>query len=258
MSARTSVRTVRIGRSSAVKNAAYQRSKRMAKYQSGRYPARSMVPMRISRAGEIKGVDTNIDEVRIPQTFTTNDAVLPLNLIQSGAGSFNRIGRLIRMKSVRLIGNLVWAITPDDTTGDAIDTTVRMVVIYDSQPNGILPTFDTIFGTTTQTGTELTDAPFDPLKYDYMERFKVLRDMKFALPPVSFAAGNNSSRLLTTPFDVFIKLKGLSTTYRQDSSPSTIADIATGALYVIYRATFDTDNAYCNVDGLARLRYSDK
>ena len=58
--------------------------------------------------------------------------------------------------------------------------------------------------------------------------------------------------------DRFIPLKGLETIYSGQSSPCTIADISTGALYIIFRS--ETSNGASNwavKNSIGRLRYYD-
>ena len=61
-------------------------------------------PMR--RSNEVKGVDIPIGTVGTPivSTTTTNDNFVLLNGIQTGSGSFNRVGKRITQKSVRITG----------------------------------------------------------------------------------------------------------------------------------------------------------
>ena len=92
-------------------------------------------------------------------------------------GSWNRVGRYIWNKSIELDLNLRMA-----TQVAALDTSVvsaqwvRCAVVWDKAPNnGTIPTFDTIFGQTSQTGVESVSVN-DHLRYDNMFRFKVLLD----------------------------------------------------------------------------------
>ena len=53
---------------------------------------------------------------------------------------------------------------------------VRATLVWDKQPNnGAIPTFDTIFGQTSQAGVESASV-MDHLRYDNMFRFKILMD----------------------------------------------------------------------------------
>lgn len=207
--------------------------------------------------GEKKGVDISLGISPILATTNTNGSSVVLNLIAPGNGSYNRVGRKIKITSVRLRGIIEVTLIPDVTTALMNGVTVRMVVVYDKQPSGVLPTFDQIFGLTDQTGTEATTY-LDPIRYDNMDRFQVLRDSLYtANPQAASDDGTTNAKTYDLPFDEYIKV-GRSTNYGGQSSPCTIADISSGGLYVYFR----TDNEATSVSSVktlsyARLRYFD-
>jgi len=211
-----------------------------------------------SRAGEVKGVDKDLSQ-SIIATTTTNGSIDVINLIAPGSGSWNRIGKKTVLKSVRIMGNLNWAIVPTFATGaGGRSIPVRCAIVWDNQPTGTIPTFDTIFGTTDQTGAEATVSIFDPVKYDNMERFRVLRDWKIDTPAWSVPSfGTAPSVQIEKAIDEYVKLPNLVSIYSGQSSPQTIADIASGALYILWRTTSSTAAASVTWDGMARLRYYD-
>jgi len=62
---------------------------------------------------EIKGMDTELAIAGpVLATTATNGDCFVLNLVQQGAGSWNRVGRKIRMKSLRLKGLITAALLP--------------------------------------------------------------------------------------------------------------------------------------------------
>lgn len=224
-------------------------SKAVAKSSGQRKPVRV----------DMKGVDTALSLTDIPDTTNTSTFMYTLNLIQAGTGSWNRIGKRIKMKSLRIRGYASFLTQPTFATGDAVVSGFRMVVVYDKQSSGAaVPTFDTIFGTTNQSGTEATTYVTDPPKYDNMERFTVLRDCLIqapTMPIVSFGTGPNTT--VYSFVDEYIKLKGLDTVFLGQTNPMTIADISTGALYVYFRAVDNSGTNNNGFDGTARLRYYD-
>jgi len=208
----------------------------------------------------MKGMDSAIGYTAVPSTTNTSDAIAALNLIQPGTGSFNRIGRRVQMTSLRLYGTVVFAVAPRATSGDIGGNTFRMLVVYDKQPSGVLPTFADIFGTTTQDGTESSDWN-DQLRYDNTQRFRVIRDKKIVCNPTTEnTTGGTLDRVLyRRDFDEYITLN-LETSYSGQSSPQTISDISSGALYIIYRAavnTTGTDEINVSTLSHSRLRYYD-
>lgn len=233
-----------------------------------------------------KGMDTEINAVAIDYATNNTSHVYPLNLLAAGTGSWNRIGRLVQMKSLRIKirATCDWNVPPYQT-GDPssalpmnrLDSRhLRMVIVYDKQPNGSLPQKGEIFQYKTNDGTE-TGYWNGFLSYDNMERFKILRDevITFDVPPIPYAqqlpiGASGLGALETIQYqyppiqvermlDVYLKLN-LKTNFKSESQVPTIADIATGALYVV----FMTDNNAQDfapvvvADGVARLRYLDQ
>lgn len=208
---------------------------------------------------EKKGMDTILDIASVISSTNTNANSFVMNLIQQGTGSWNRIGRKVLLKSLRLKGWVIFNLVPAPATGQVSSNSVRMVVVWDKQPNsGTIPTFDAIFGITTQDGTEVTSDVLNPPKYDNMDRFRVIKDCVIDQPAVAFQGSGSAPELGTrVAFDEYIKLKNLEVNYSNTSNPSTIADISTGALYVFFRAANTSATASASIDGSGRLRYTD-
>jgi len=208
-------------------------------------------------ASELKGVDTSLTLNPIISTSTTNGSAFLLNAIAPGSASFNRIGRKALLKSLRIRGGLAFTMTP--SAAGAVDAnSVRMVVVWDKQPNsGAIPTWDVIFGVTDQAGTE-TSTILSPLRYDNMSRFQVLKDKSFDVQTVPGNVVSTGTVAQFMSIDEFLTINR-ETTYSGQSATCTTADISTGALYVYFRAQSAAGTAICAVDAdtQARLRYSD-
>jgi len=242
---------------------AASKSRRRGKYAAGRsgYSPKIMV---LKTDGELKGVDTEVGSAidAILSTTNTNGDAVVLNLIQTGNGSWNRVGKKAILQSLRLFGTLNWEYYPIAPTQAVLANAVRMVVVWDKQPSsGAIPTYDTIFGTTDQAGTESTDF-LDPVRYDNTGRFSVLKDCKLAFTPQAYGATGSASLLtVSVMVDEFVKLKGRETIFSGQSTPMTIADISTGALYVFFRSKYLAGDGENQVrvgnDFKARLRYTD-
>lgn len=214
------------------------------------------VAIAVARQGEKKGMDTDISATSIVSTTNTNANAVVLNLVQQGAGSWNRIGKQITLKSLRLMGNVRSTMVPSATFGDVQQDYIRMIVVWDKQPSGAaIPSYDTIFGITDQSGTESCPDILCPLRYDNIGRFRVLRD-KVLIPELGVQGSGGSSNGVTAVchYDEYIKLN-TTTIFSGQTSPMSIADISTGALYVYFRGYYSTLNR--SVDGVARLRYTD-
>lgn len=246
------------------------RSKRKAQYKARPNKKARMYPRRstavtvaaVKRSmGEKKGMDTVLDiSTPVLATSNTNGDAFVLNLIQSGSDSWNRVGRKVNLKSVRLRGRFVFKYDPAGTTLAVGSNCVRMVVVWDKQPSGAaIPAFDAIFGHTDQSGTESTGFT-DAVRYDNMDRFVVLRDIiKDCNPDLFVVGGTLNTATKSHAFEEFINLGGRECVFSGQTSPMTIADISTGALYVYFRAvtSSDEDNEINVLDSIARLRYTD-
>lgn len=230
---------------------------------SARRASAQQVQLLRKNAGEKKGVDILLTQAAIISTTNTNANSTVLNLVQTGNGSWNRVGKQVYLKSVRLRGSCIMRYAPDGITGEVEMDFLRMVVVWDKQPSGgTIPTWDTIFGYTLQDGTEGSTVLSGP-RYDNMGRFQVLRDViinaEETLTPVTNAAVQMIPEIECS-FDEYIKLGNKTSIYSGQSAPMTIADISTGALYVYWRSTpqlAGTSQWTVTDQSMARLRYSD-
>lgn len=235
------------------------KAKRANKAQTGKMTAQQYEQLQ-KNSGEKKGLDTALFLNPVIATVNTNASSFTLNLVRPGTASYNRVGRKIFNKSVRIVGQLEFSYQIEGTTNDMTGNVCRMVVVWDKQPSGAVPSFDDIFGITTQDGTEASAFSVPP-KYDNMNRFQVLRDKCFhdKVEAITATGGTTNEIVTIVPFDEYIKLGNRTTVYSGQSSPCTIADISSGALYVFFRAYENNGANDISVSGntYARLRYSD-
>jgi len=229
---------------------------------AGRAPTAKSVQAIRKVAGEKKGLDTEIQSASVVATTNTNSNSFICNLVRAGAGSFNRVGRKIFCKSLRIHGSATWHYAVATTTSAMNENILRMVVIWDKQPNDAATTWDAIIKNTEQASTETSTVMGLP-SYDNMSRFQILRDVKIQARIEATPATGGSTNFVTKSYfiDEYIKLGNRQTVYSADSSPMTIADISTGALQIYFRAQVDSAdfNQWTLDDGRlwARLRYSD-
>lgn len=232
----------------------YDRSK------GGLQPGARTIQRFMRSSGELKGVDTSLSLNPILSTTNTNGSMFTLNLVAPGSGSYNRVGRKIRMASVRLNGLFRMTYANEAGTNNIAGNQIRMLLVFDRQPSGVLPTFDSMFGLTSQDGTE-SSTYMAPLRYDNTERFRVLRDVRVCtnIGAVNSTTGSLNSITSVVKFDEYIKLGGLETVYSGQSAAQTIADVSSGALYVIFRCDINAATFVTSVDpdSYARLRYYD-
>lgn len=222
-------------------------------------------PSSAGRTDELKGVDTLLTQAGpIVSTTSTNDNIVCVNLVAPGTGSFNRVGRKIFMKNLRLRVCALYTYGQANTTSNITFPLMRCVVVYDRQTNGSIPTWVTMFATKNQAGSEDGNV-IGPLSYDGTRRFVTLMDEIVEARPVVDPAGafnsTNNKVLTQVHFERFIPLRGLEVLYSGDSATAVIGDISSGGLYVGFRALGGTvdDVSDWSVTSLsyARLRYTD-
>ena len=206
--------------------------------------------------GEKKGMDTAISFAQINSTVNDNSGMIVLNLIQQGAGSWNRVGRKVNLRSLRIRGDILH--TQTTTSGITNGQVVRCVIVWDKQPSsGTIPQWQDIFGFTAQDGTEGTSM-YAPIRYDNMDRFSILRDVTYD-PQPGAKAGNPDIVTYYNTIDEYIRLGDRECVFSGQSNPMTIADISSGAIYFCIRAkTNNANTTQSNINNMtARLRYTD-
>lgn len=209
---------------------------------------------------EKKGMDTTLTTpLLITASTNDNSFIAVANLMRQGAGSWERIGRKVTLRSLRIKGAFSFSVGPNGA-GAANPPSVRCVVVWDKQPSsGNIPNFDTIFGTTDQAGGSVVTV-YSPPRYENMGRFRVLKDFFVNTPPnpmPGYSPGGGNVTQFDIGIDEYVKLGNLETTYSGTSNPMSIAQISTGALYIVFRATVSAAPCEVKFDGCCRLRYID-
>lgn len=206
--------------------------------------------------GEKKGMDTAISIPSITSTVNDNSGMIVLNLIQQGAGSWNRVGRKVNLRSLRIRGD----ITHTQTTGAngfTYGQVVRCVIVWDKQPSsGTIPQWQDMFGFTAQDGTEGTSM-YAPIRYDNMDRFSILRDVTYDPQPGAKAQTTPDVVTYYNTIDEYIRLGDRECVFSGQSNPMTIADISSGAIYFCVRAKLNVGTVSTINNMTARLRYTD-
>lgn len=215
-------------------------------------------------SGELKGVDvdTDLSSGNVLATTSTNAGIFTLNLVSPGSGPNNRVGRKIRCFSVRIKGTATYQYAATATTGTMRSSSIRIVLVWDRQPSGVLPIFSAIFGTTVIDGTEASEF-LDPLRYDNTGRFRVVKDMVLSASPngQNEFGGTTDAMQITHVYDEFIDLKrsmNNETIFGGQTVPTAIADVSSGALYMLIRAQTNESTSQWSLDNsFARVRYRD-
>lgn len=214
------------------------RRKRLG-YQAGRATLKSKK--------ELKAYDTLVN-----QAFNTTGGPPPitsLNNLVVGPEIYQRVGRKIYMKSLHFRGVIYPTVT-------SIQDFARIIILYDSNPNGSFPAYTGILkDSTVGAGTNY----FSHLNLDNRERFKVLKDYQVMLPSVTVAAGALTNESLMDPIkntlnvEWFIPLHGLEAVYNNVNG-GTIADCQTGSIILM---TISSNAGSYSLNGQFRLRYYD-
>jgi len=202
--------------------------------------------------GELKlvdGVTTSASNNAVALNTSTNHTLM--NGIAVGANYFNRVGRRIEMQSLHLKGIIDF--TGHNTT--LIDQ-ARLVVVYDRQPNGALPTTATVLADMDSSGAGNSTSVFSGVNPDERERFLILADIRLTLPPTT--AGQYSAvDPMQNAFQInrYIPLRGLKTHYLGDTD--VIGSISTGSLFILGMGQLAAGSEGYQFTGTWRLRYAD-
>jgi len=164
------------------------------------------------------------------------------------------VGRQTVMKSIRYSGHFVWTKATDVTIEPVW---LRHVLVWDLQPNGVIPTKADIFGITNQLGTETSERT-NPVRYDNTARFRILKDNILCTNATALSTTPNTSLQFILHFDEYVDLGIKKTTWSGQSATASISDISTGALYLITMSSLAIDEGSSwTRNGYARLRYTD-
>ena len=187
---------------------------------------------------------------------TFNDAPLIQNLVrvQQGAGIPNRIGNKIALKSLRLRGSVQ---TTGVTTG--IQQQARFMIVYDRQVNGVYPTVSNVLSDINTSNVVTPGNYLSSINPNFYDRFIVLCDKIFIVGAVTTGGTelNGPTEQKGFIIDEFIKLKGLECQFGTSTNTSPIADLNTGALYLITWGDIINGNEPTYMDMTCRLRFYD-
>lgn len=243
----------RRGRSAMYSSRRAARSLQLRAYRGAQaFRALQSAPRRST--AEVKLVDNINASAGISLTLNSTAQITCINLVQSGSGFFNRVGRRIEMQSIQVTGEV-----NQTETGTLYNDYARILVIYDRQTNGALPSYATIMASYDQSGTASTNY-LSGVNPDERERFLVLMDQRLVLPSCpggTGVTGATDGPAVTFNINRFIKMRNLTTHFKADSSPAVIGDVATGSVYLIGigRAASGAEGWQANLN--VRIRYKD-
>ncbi len=196
----------------AARNTAAQRAARAAAPPATRgfYGAQSRLQRQMQGIMEHKVVDT----AAASYGANTTGSVTLLNGVAQGSDFTNRIGRKVTMTSVQLRGFL----TPEDDQTEA--TLARVMLVYDSQPNGALPAVTDVL-------TAADSRSFNNL--NNRDRFRVLVDETHAL-----GQRDTTNSLEGAPTAIVLnRYRKCNLPVVFDGTTAAIGDIQTGSLFLL-------------------------
>lgn len=190
---------------------------------------------------KVNDIDTTTYNVSTTGSFTI------LANPQLGSDMNGRIGRKVTLRSFYIKGRIQIENAGALTVSVAPAQQCRMIVFQDMQPNGATPAVTDLLVSAT---------PASHLNLNGRDRFKIYCDKEFVFDPM----------LTTATLSNFNRTVGMVRKYKKinmdmvfTGSAGTIADIASGALYMFWigsqAAAANTD---CNFIGATRVRYSDQ
>jgi len=192
-----------------------------------------------------------VDLPNASYALDTTGTVTAINLIRTGSGYNNRVGRKISMTSVEIRGYIAAnGATPAEQP-------TRIMILYDKQANGALPAVTDVLQAIDQAGNVTTNAT-SPRNLDKRDRFVCVYDeYKIAFGTSGVAGVDLNTDESTTIIHKYIRLPNLVTQYQADSSPAVIGDIATGSLFLLTFGQLANGATSHIFQGTVRLRYKD-
>lgn len=186
---------------------------------------------------ELKYVDVSATAAGL----NTTGVVQCINLSAEGDDNTNRDGRQTQNVSVAIRG----LIRPEDNTTPA-PTLVRVMIVWDRQPNGVLAPLNQIL----QNATALS---FNNL--DNKRRFKIIRDYQFALGGMDTTATSSFAQSPTVhSLNDYITLPADMDSY-WNTNTGVIGSLNTGALLLVQVGT-GAAGAGGTFEGFTRVRWN--
>lgn len=246
------------------RSAPYDRKSKKTKTK-GRGFKSSKIPrapaMRMASPGEVKALSLNFatgGAITSTFQFDTTGTFQLLNGIQGGAGFSQRVGRKIKLKSLKLQLNIN-PVANRTAPGDL----GRVIIFYDRQTNGALPAVADLLQDTNTAAANTTNIQVGP-NLSNRDRFTIIRDYKFTLPAAVVAANGVPTSAYPDSFEGehqsfiqwYIKLKDMDTVFNAETAD--IGSIASGSLVIFVAGGVALGtNAWQINSWHSRLRYYD-
>lgn len=220
----------------------------------------------IHSGGEIKSLDTvnptsTSASGYILFPFNTTPNITVLNNITIGSSMWNRQGRKVTMKSLRIRGAI--AATTNGAAG-VNPQFCRLIVVYDKQTNGAVPVYGDVFRDQLSSAADVNATIFlSGINLNNRDRFEVIIDDQWCLAstatggaPAIVESGMTDGNVYGHK-DYYRPLNNREEHFKADSSPGVIGDIATGSLILITVGSVASGSDGWGYYLGCRLRFSD-
>jgi len=181
-------------------------------------------------------------------------AQLCIGLVPPGTGYFQRIGRRIRVRKLRIRGEIEVPLQANQTAADQAGL-VRIVLYQDKQTGGVQAQAEEVLGASesmdVQNDGQAIHVPQNPINFG---RFRVLYDKTFKLtpPPISYDGTNVEQAGFSVPFKINVKCD-VPINFNQTNG-STVADIVDNSFHVIAATTSGLN---CSLSYVCRMVFED-
>lgn len=199
---------------------------------------------------EKKWVDTTTGN----KNFSLTGAFSLINGLQRGTDVYQRVGRRIKIVSINIRG-LFFVL--QDGAVPSIDY-LRMMLVYDREPNGSLPNLNEILQDTSEANATSTNS-ISHMNLVNSDRFAIIKDWSIAIPAKA-ASGTSapSQSLLDNGFAAINWNKKVNLDVKYNSGTvGDVTDITTGSLFLVFVGLETTANSQFGAQMQCRIRFTD-
>lgn len=195
---------------------------------------------------EMKAVDSGSLLV-LDNTGAAANHVGLLNGLLLNTDRFNRIGRRINVKKL----SIKCFIFSSAAAPAVIDDVFRIAVVWDEQPNGVLPTLADLWSDTNNVGA-ITSNVMSFNNLNNASRFKILRTHSIPINAETQALESPAKKVYwewNIPMNHIVQYNA--------GNAGTLADIATGAIYIVAHGLNSPAPTVWSLQWTSRCKYTD-
>lgn len=197
---------------------------------------RPLISRMVPRIPDIHSVDVPTTTIALFSGGNNYWSITTLNGVRTGTSLFERTGNRVNPLSIELWGSAFnkepGTSNPGAPTAPLVaplPVDFRLMLVYDRQPNGVVPGLDQILIDFDSAGNGTADV-YAGRNPAYTSRFLTLYDKLHTFNPLQATSGNNTIH----SFNVFRSLKGLICQYSGTTAAQ--GSIAAGSVYVLFVA----------------------